>query len=607
MKQLLAILLFASCGSSFAQTGITVMSDTNRVIRTNFTLTRAQVTDLSGASFAISNITGLQTSLDGKLATNGSAASLTNFPASVLLTNGNAVGLTNFPASLLRTNGDASGLTNFPPLALSNATGVLDIAKGGTGATNASLAISNLLPSYTGNSNKVLGLNSNATSLIWTTNAGGGGGLTSPVAVVDGGTGATNAINARINLLPSYSNNASKVLAVTTNSGDVEWIAVSNTVTDGASITNLQASNLVGVISITKGGTGQTNAAAAIEALLPAYTNNASKFLALNTNATALEWVTNSGGGGGGLTSPVAIVDGGTGQTNALAALSALFVDNFSDTNVGAIHSVIGSGTTSSSSYASGISLGFTNALNNNYTIGIGSLNTIGGEYGVAIGFSNNVTASEAVAIGTETKAGSAAVGIGYLAKAHDSSTIAIGTLAIATNNRSIAIGSEASAKQGNIAIGYYSVAAGSSGAAVAIGYGAIATNNGVAIGIDATVYSTGAAVGRSAQARNGFAGGGYAYALGTNSVQLGDGYNNTAETIQFRNAGLVNTNEWAALANAGTVGTNLLQAANITNAQAAIFTATTTNAPTNTNAPTPNAWLDIRVGTNDYKLPLWQ
>lgn len=40
---------------------------------------------------------------------------------------------------------------------------------------------------------------------------------------------------------------------------------------------------------------------------------------------------------------------------------------------------------------------------------------------------------------------------------------------------------------------------------------------------------------------------------------------------------------------------------------QSALFSATTTNAPTNTNAPTPNAWLDVRVGTNTYKLGLWK
>ena len=71
--------------------------------------------------------------------------------------------------------------------------------------------------------------------------------------------------------------------------------------------------------------------------------------------------------------------------------------------------------------------------------------------------------------------------------------------------------------------------------------------------------------------------------------------------------AGQITTNEWAALANAGTIGTNVLRSTNAADAQAAIFPATTTNAPTNTNAPTPDAWLDVTVGTNLYKLPLWQ
>jgi hypothetical protein len=39
---------------------------------------------------------------------------------------------------------------------------------------------------------------------------------------------------------------------------------------------------------------------------------------------------------------------------------------------------------------------------------------------------------------------------------------------------------------------------------------------------------------------------------------------------------------------------------------QAALFPATNA-APTNTNAPVPDAWLDVQVGTNTYKLPLWQ
>jgi hypothetical protein len=126
-------------------------------------------------NLAVSNVTGLQVTLDSKLATNGSAAGLTNFPANVLVTNGSAAGLTNFPANVLATNGSAAGLTNFPAVLLrtngnaggltnlqasalvgvipatnissvnfSNLSGTLLISSGGTGATNAFGARSNL-------------------------------------------------------------------------------------------------------------------------------------------------------------------------------------------------------------------------------------------------------------------------------------------------------------------------------------------------------------------------------------------------------------------------------------------------------------------------------
>lgn len=155
MKRALFLLL-ALCSSSLSQTtNITVVADANRAIRTNFSLVRFQVSDLSGASFAISNITGLQTALDAKLATNGSILDLS---------------------------------------------GVLPVVSGGTGATNSSLAISNLLPTYTGNSNRVLGLNSNETSLEWISNAVGAitnidlssTNVTGTLATSRGGTGVTN-------------------------------------------------------------------------------------------------------------------------------------------------------------------------------------------------------------------------------------------------------------------------------------------------------------------------------------------------------------------------------------------------------------------------------
>ena len=180
MKFIIALLCLTAM--SFGQTYRTVTANTNDVIRTNFTMAVAQV---SGA----------------------------------MTTNGSAAGLTNFPASLLRTNGDGSGLTNLPNANLTNATGILPISNGGTGATNASLAISNLLPSYTGNSNRILALNSNATALQWTTNSGGGGGLTNInlsgtnvtgiLAVTNGGTSGTNTRTAILGLGILNTNNYS--------------------------------------------------------------------------------------------------------------------------------------------------------------------------------------------------------------------------------------------------------------------------------------------------------------------------------------------------------------------------------------------------------------
>jgi hypothetical protein len=53
-------------------------------------------------------------------------------------------------------------------------------------------------------------------------------------------------------------------------------------------------------------------------------------------------------------------------------------------------------------------------------------------------------------------------------------------------------------------------------------------------------------------------------------------------------------------------MGWSALTNTNAATFQGALFSATNA-APTNTNAPTPDAWVDIQVGTNTYKLPLWQ
>jgi hypothetical protein len=86
-------------------------------------------------------------------ANNGS--SLTNIPVAgvvgALAANGSAAGLTNFPASLLTTNGNGAGLTNLTAANItgtvglaSNVTGTIAISNGGSGATTAGGARTNL-------------------------------------------------------------------------------------------------------------------------------------------------------------------------------------------------------------------------------------------------------------------------------------------------------------------------------------------------------------------------------------------------------------------------------------------------------------------------------
>ena len=62
-----------------------------------------------------------------------------------------------------------------------------------------------------------------------------GGSITgiTDIAIADGGTGASTEVAARSNLLPSYSGNGSKVLALNSGGTDVEWVTQSQVFTAG--------------------------------------------------------------------------------------------------------------------------------------------------------------------------------------------------------------------------------------------------------------------------------------------------------------------------------------------------------------------------------------
>jgi hypothetical protein len=103
---------------------------------------------------------------------------------------------------------------------------------------------------------------------------GTGSVTTLPVQVSEGGTGADNATDARTNLgLGSIATQNSTNVSIT-----------------GGTVTGIAD------IAVLDGGTGASNASGARVNLLPAYSGNGSKVLALNAGATDVEWTTNGNG-----------------------------------------------------------------------------------------------------------------------------------------------------------------------------------------------------------------------------------------------------------------------------------------------------------------------
>ena len=83
---------------------------------------------------------------------------------------------------------------------------------------------------------------------------------------------------------------------------------------DGVSFYEVQASNLTGTLAIANGGTGQTTANAALNALLPSQTSNANKYLQTDGTNTSWDAVNLSTSD---ITGTLAVANGGTGVTSS--------------------------------------------------------------------------------------------------------------------------------------------------------------------------------------------------------------------------------------------------------------------------------------------------
>lgn len=125
--------------------------------------------------------------------------------------------------------------------------------------------------------------------------------LNGTLGFANGGTGGTNATEAINNLLPSQSGNTGKFLQ--TNGSTISWQTIGNgSVTSvgasggttgftftGGPITSSGTLTLGGVLGVANGGTGQTTTSGAITALLPSQAGAAG--MALVSNGISASWV----------------------------------------------------------------------------------------------------------------------------------------------------------------------------------------------------------------------------------------------------------------------------------------------------------------------------
>jgi Na+-transporting NADH:ubiquinone oxidoreductase subunit NqrD len=180
-----------------------------------------------------------------------------------------------------------------PAVDLSDATetsGVLPMSRGGTGSSLSPVAGailysdgSNLDLSNTGTAEQVFFSQGTAAPIFRSLTGGTTGlsfglagsayALSGTLAIASGGTNATTVPAARVNLLPNYTGNANKVLALNAGATDIEWLSLPGTGTvtsvdgsggttgltlTGGPIIATGTLTLGGTLAVANGGTGAT-------------------------------------------------------------------------------------------------------------------------------------------------------------------------------------------------------------------------------------------------------------------------------------------------------------------------------------------------------------
>ena len=299
----------------------TQTGNSGKYLKTDGTNSAWDLLDISTA-----DITGVLPIANGGTNASTISAARTNLGLGTIATqNANAIAI---------TGGTITGITD------------LAVADGGTGSSTAAGAMVNLLPSYTGNANKRLGLDGTATGLEWVTDGGGtvtsvdvsggttgllftGGPVTTSGTITlsgtldldNGGTGATTAAGARTNL--NAADQATTISAGTGLSGGGDLsanrtLSIANTTVTAASYGS--ASN---TLTATVNAQGQLTALAATPiAIANTQISGLGTMSTQNANAVAI-----TGGSITGITD-LAVADGGTGASDAAGARTNLNAAN---------------------------------------------------------------------------------------------------------------------------------------------------------------------------------------------------------------------------------------------------------------------------------------